>query len=331
MATAARWGRPLSAAAELDLGERIVAAEGRAAEAVRRSPMAVRLDRKRPKTERTRAGDVDVLAEAIDELEALAKSDPSLRGVAREARGALAEAESLRWTLAMSGARIAAGEARKLAGAFLDLEDLVQEGFVGLWRAAKRFDPRRELRFSTYARWWVRAQITRAVDNTGRTVRLPGCAVEQRRNLRKLIDEFEAEGRAWTLRDLAEELALEPERVAFLLNQGRTASLDESIDESDADSRTLGATLADEDAEDPMETAVYEQEVQRLQLGVRDLLSERQRYVLTHRYGLDGLDKQSLASIGRSLQLSRERVRQIELEALRTMRQQAAIREPVRA
>jgi RNA polymerase primary sigma factor len=326
MGSAARWGRPLAAAEELDIGERIVAAEERAADAVRRSALASRLDRKRPKTERTRAGDVDVLAEAVKELEVMARSDESLRDLAHGARMALSEAESLRWALAMSGARIAAGEARKLAGAFLDLEDLVQEGFVGLWRAAKRFDPRRQLRFSTYARWWVRAQLTRAVDNTGRTVRLPGCAVEQRRNLRKLIDAFDAEGRNWSVQDLAEELSLEPERVAFLLNQGRTSSLDEAIDDSDSDSRSLGATLADEAAENPAEVVVYQQEVQRLHVGVERLLSERQRYVLTHRYGLDGLDKRSLASIGRSLQLSRERVRQIEIEALRMMRQQADIR-----
>jgi len=326
MGSAARWGQPLTATEELEMGERIVAAEARATEAVRRSPLASRLDRKRPKTERTRAGDVDVLADTIRELEHLAREDRSVRDLAHQARMALSEAESLRWSLAMSGARIAAGEARKLAGAFLDLEDLVQEGFVGLWRAAKRFDPRRKLRFSTYARWWVRAQLTRAVDNTGRTVRLPGCAVEQRRNLRKLIDTYESDGRNWSIADLAAELGLERDRVSFLLSQGRTASLDDAIDDSDASSRTLGATLADEEAENPSEAVVHQQEVHRLRTSVSTLLSERQRYVLTHRYGLDGLDKRSLASIGRSLQLSRERVRQIEIEALRMMRVQGDIR-----
>ena len=87
----------------------------------------------------------------------------------------------------MSGRRIAHGEARKLAGPFMDEEDLVQEGYIGLLRAAKRFDPDRGIRFSTYARWWVRAQMTRAIDHTGRPVRLPGCAVEQTRNLRKAM------------------------------------------------------------------------------------------------------------------------------------------------
>lgn len=326
MATASKWGRPLTAEEEIDLAERIVAAEARATNAVKASPVASLLQRKRPKTERTRAGDVDVLASAVAELSRRARGDAGLRPIARQARGALQEAEDLRWRLAMSGARIASGEARKLAGAFLDLEDLIQEGFVGLFRAAKRFDPKRKIRFSTYARWWVRAQLTRAVDNTGRTVRLPGCAVEQRRNMRKLIDQFDRDGVAWTPQVLAEELGLETDRVSFLLNQGRTASLDEPVDADDAGSRSLGQVLADDSAVDPMEDSIQQQEVERLRDGVRELLSERQRYVVTHRYGLDGLDKRSLASIGRTLSLSRERVRQIEIEALRTMRQQADIR-----
>jgi len=326
MVAAARWGRPLTADEEIILAERIVAAESRAADLVRSSPLAHLLDRKRPRTERTRAGDVDVLAAAVEQLSTEARTQRALSTVARKARGAMQEAEDLRWQLAMSGARIAAGEARKLAGAFLDLEDLIQEGFVGLFRAAKRFDPTRKIRFSTYARWWVRAQLTRAVDNTGRTVRLPGCAVEQRRNMRKLIDQFERDGVDWTPKMIAVELSLEVDRVNFLLNQGRTASLDEPVDSDDAGSRALGHVLADEQAVDPMDDAIQQQEVQRLRTGVTELLNDRQRYVVTHRYGLDGLDKRSLASIGRSLSLSRERVRQIEIEALRTMRQQAAIR-----
>jgi RNA polymerase primary sigma factor len=328
MAAASKWGRALSAEEEIDLAQRIVDAETRATELVRRSPVAKLLQRKRPKTERTRAGDVDVLGAAVEELTVVSKSsgDAELRALARQARGAMQEAEDLRWKLAMSGARIASGEARKLAGAFLDLEDLIQEGFVGLFRAAKRFDPTRKIRFSTYARWWVRAQLTRAVDNTGRTVRLPGCAVEQRRNMRKLIDQFERDGVDWTPSLVAKELGLETDRVTFLMNQGRTASLDEPVDSDDAQSRSLGQVLADDDAIDPMDDAIHQQEVSRLRDGVQELLSERQRYVVTHRYGLDGLDKRSLASIGKTLSLSRERVRQIEIEALRTMRQQAAIR-----
>ena len=136
-------------------------------------------------------------------------------------------AEELRWRLAMSGRRIAHGEARKLAGPFMDEEDLVQEGYIGLLRAAKRFDPDRGIRFSTYARWWVRAQMTRAIDHTGRPVRLPGCAVEQTRNLRKAMKRFESVGMEYSTSDLAEEVGIDKERAELLrADGGRTAGDD---------------------------------------------------------------------------------------------------------
>ena len=103
-----------------------------------------------------------------------------------------------------------------LAGPFMDEEDLVQEGYIGLLRAAKRFDPDRGIRFSTYARWWVRAQMTRAIDHTGRPVRLPGCAVEQTRNLRKAMKRFEAAGIEYNVADLADEVGIDKERAELL-------------------------------------------------------------------------------------------------------------------
>ena len=126
--------------------------------------------------------------------------------------------------LAMSGKRIAHCEARKLAGPFMDEEDLVQEGYIGLLRAAKRFDPDKGIRFSTYARWWVRAQMTRAIDHTGRPVRLPGCAVEQTRNLRKAMKHFEALEVEYTIVHLAAEVNIDTERAELLLRQGSAAT-----------------------------------------------------------------------------------------------------------
>ena len=130
----------------------------------------------------------------------------------------------------MSGRRIAHGEARKLSGPFMSEEDLAQEGFIGLLRAAKRFEPDRGIRFSTYARWWVRAQMTRAIDHTGRPVRLPGCAVEQTRNLRKAVTRFEASGVPYGVSDLANELGVDISRVQLLMSQGKVVSLDQPAD-----------------------------------------------------------------------------------------------------
>ena len=123
------------------------------------------LERRPERAERTRAGAVDRLEEAVMLVGQLARTDESIRKSAGRASAAWQEAENLRWRLAMSGRRIAHGEARKLAGPFMDEEDLVQEGYIGLLRAAKRFDPDRGIRFSTYARWWVRASS--AVSKSG--------------------------------------------------------------------------------------------------------------------------------------------------------------------
>jgi RNA polymerase sigma factor (sigma-70 family) len=147
------------------------------------------------RAERTRAGAVDRLEAAVEAVwKARQGATPSSRRAPATPSPRGPRPRRLRWELAMSGRRIAHGEARKLAGPFMDEEDLVQEGYIGLLRAAKRFDPDRGIRFSTYARWWVRAQMTRAIDHTGRPVRLPGCAVEQTRNLRKAMKRFEAAG-----------------------------------------------------------------------------------------------------------------------------------------
>jgi RNA polymerase sigma factor (sigma-70 family) len=228
----------------------------------------------------------------------------------------------------MSGRRIAHGEARKLAGPFLDEADLIQEGYIGLLRAAKRFDPDRDIRFSTYARWWVRAQMTRAIDHTGRPVRLPGCAVEQTRNLRKAIKRFESLGADYSVSDLANEVGLDVERAEFLLSQGGTVSLDQPVDEGPR-SRTLEQFLEDDSVDVPEDAAIRDQEIRRMQVAFEEVLSERHRYVLARRYGLEDSEFRTLSEVGRGMSLSRERVRQIEREALLRLREHARIREGV--
>ena len=227
----------------------------------------------------------------------------------------------------MSGRRIAHGEARKLAGPFMDEEDLVQEGYIGLLRAAKRFDPDRGIRFSTYARWWVRAQMTRAIDHTGRPVRLPGCAVEQTRNLRKAIKRFEAAGMPYGIAELAEEVGIDKERAELLLSQGNTISLEQPVDDGPRP-RPLERFLSDIDAVQPDGEAIQSQELVRMHEAFDLVLTERQRFVLTRRYGLDDGEFRTLSEVGKEMGLSRERVRQIEREALIWLREQSNIRDP---
>jgi len=316
----------MTADQEKEIAHEIRAAESTAREAVDGLEIADEILTKRPdRAERTRAGAVDRLEAAVEAVYKASKSDSSLKTRGRRARGAWAQAESLRWRLAMSGRRIAHGEARKLAGPFMDEEDLVQEGYIGLLRAAKRFDPDRGIRFSTYARWWVRAQMTRAIDHTGRPVRLPGCAVEQTRNLRKAIKRFEAAGVAYGIQDLADEVGIDKERAELLLSQGNTISLEQPVDDGPRP-RPLERFLSDIDAVAPDGDAINSQELLRMHQAFDMVLTDRQRFVLTRRYGLEDGEFRTLSEVGKEMGLSRERVRQIEREALIRLREQSNIR-----
>ncbi|MED5372169.1 MAG: sigma-70 family RNA polymerase sigma factor [Myxococcota bacterium] len=317
----------LTAEEEKDMARRIRAAEESARDAIVEIDIARAIIGRRPeRAERTRAGAVSRLEEAVQEVGRAARKNPELRKAARESGAAWQEAENLRWRLAMSGRRIAHGEARKLAGPFMDEEDLVQEGYIGLLRAAKRFDPDRGIRFSTYARWWVRAQMTRAIDHTGRPVRLPGCAVEQTRNLRKAMKRFESGGTEYTIQDLADEVGIDKERAELLLSQGNTISLEQPVDDGPRP-RPLERFLSDDDAPQPDGEAIQGQELARMHKAFAAVLSDRQRFVLTRRYGLDDGEFRTLSEVGKEMGLSRERVRQIEREALHRLRDHSGIRD----
>ena len=193
----------------------------------------------------------------------------------------------------------------------------VQEGYIGLLRAARRYDPDRGIRFTTYARWWVRAQMTRALETAGRMVRLPGGAVEQLRNLQRIMERMDLAGVAYSLEDVAAEIGIDKSRAELLLSHRGIVS----IDQPDDDGLKVGDRLPTSgERVDPHDNASLIQEITQMHDALDRVLDERERYILTEHFGLNGRNARTMADIGKTMGLSRERVRQIECAALRRLR-----------
>jgi RNA polymerase sigma factor (sigma-70 family) len=305
---------------EQEVGRAIRMAEMRTREALSGLDSAEAILRARPKREeRTRAGAVDRLEQAVLQIrnEAARTNDPELQAYANEASRAWAEAEVLRWQLAMSAMRIARGEARKLTCSLMAEEDLVQEGYIGLLRAARRYDPDRGIRFTTYARWWVRAQMTRALETAGRMVRLPGGAVEQLRNIQRAMERLDQAGVKYSIEDVAKEIGIDKQRAELLLSHRGIVS----IDQPDEDGLRVSDRLPTQATHaDPHLNASLIEELTHMEDAIDKVLDERERYIVCEHFGIRGRSARTMADIGKTMGLSRERVRQIESAALKRLR-----------